>query len=182
LASVVPVYGLIPVSLVTPVTLSKDPTAMDMWPVTWAETSLPLPTVFGQDPHSGGNGIAGGVVDRTSCPSVLGWEDVKHPVFGWGTCAMPARQSFGLFVDGGGVVAGGEVGGGGSTGLCAKAEVANVRMRINRLRLITSWPAGMAPPVEERAVADRVELLCGLLGHENSALDYLVTETRRYGR
>src|SRR5258706_13415744 len=41
------------VTLVTPVTLSKDPTASDIWPVvTWAETSLPLPTVSGRGPRA----------------------------------------------------------------------------------------------------------------------------------
>src|SRR5258708_5165252 len=48
-----------PLSLVTPVTLSKDPMASEMWPVTTAETSLPLPTgrgasVFGSGPRAGG--------------------------------------------------------------------------------------------------------------------------------
>src|SRR5580704_14663734 len=87
---VAPLYGLVPVSLVMPVTLSKDPTASDMWPVTWAETSLPLPTVSGRRPRAGGYGTAGAVVHGTSCHWVLGYEDVKHPLCGWGTCAMPA--------------------------------------------------------------------------------------------
>src|SRR6266849_2777082 len=43
-----------PLSLVTPVTLSKDPMASEMWPVTWAETSLPLPTMSGRRPPPSG--------------------------------------------------------------------------------------------------------------------------------
>jgi hypothetical protein len=43
-----------PLSPVTPVTLSNDPTDMDMWPLTAAETSLPLPTVLGRGPRAGG--------------------------------------------------------------------------------------------------------------------------------
>jgi hypothetical protein len=39
-----PIPSTSPLSLVTPVTLSKDPMASEMWPVTWAETSLPAPT------------------------------------------------------------------------------------------------------------------------------------------
>src|ERR1700722_5269774 len=119
---VAPVYGLVPVSLVTPVTLSKEPTASDMWPVTWAETSLPLPTVSGRGPRAGRYGIAGAVVHGTSCHSVLGYDDVKHPFFGGGTCAMPARQSFGLCVDGGCVVVGAAEGATGPAGVCAKAD------------------------------------------------------------
>src|SRR5258708_22375679 len=87
-------------TLVTPVTLSKDPMASEMWPVTWAETSVPLPTVSGRRPRAGGYGRAGAVVHGTSCHSVLGYEDVKHPFFGTGTRAMPARQSVRLFAAG----------------------------------------------------------------------------------
>src|SRR6266851_7965074 len=104
-----------PLSLVTPVTLSKDPTASDMWPVTWAETSLPFPTVSGRGPRAGGYGRAGAVVHGTSCHSGLGYEDVKHPFFGRGTRAMPLRHSCRLFAGGGGVVADGGVG----FGVCA---------------------------------------------------------------
>jgi hypothetical protein len=116
-----------PVSLVTPVTLSKDPTAVDMWPVTSAETSFPLPTVRGRGPRAGGFGTAGGVVHGTSCHSVLGYEDVKHPFFGRGTCVMPARQSFRLCVGGACVVAGGALGAAESPDVCAKAAGANAR-------------------------------------------------------
>src|SRR5258708_2670644 len=45
-----------PLSLVTPVTLSNDPMASDMWPVvTWAETSLPLPIWSGRPPRGPGD-------------------------------------------------------------------------------------------------------------------------------
>jgi hypothetical protein len=47
-------FGFIPVSLVTPVTLSKDPIASDIWPDTSAVTSLPLPTMEGFGPRAGG--------------------------------------------------------------------------------------------------------------------------------
>jgi transposase len=44
-------------SLVTPVTLSKEPVAMDMNPIgTWAETPLPLPTMSDRNPCRGGCG------------------------------------------------------------------------------------------------------------------------------
>src|SRR4051794_13482621 len=51
-----PVPFTCPVSIVTPVTLSKDPTAVDMRPDTWAETSLPFPTTLGPGarPRAGG--------------------------------------------------------------------------------------------------------------------------------
>jgi len=41
-------------SLVTPVTLSKDPVAADINPDTWAEKSLPLPVLLGRGPPAGG--------------------------------------------------------------------------------------------------------------------------------
>ena len=41
-------------SSTTPVTLSKEPTAEVIVPVTWAEKSLPLPTVSGRGPLEGG--------------------------------------------------------------------------------------------------------------------------------
>ncbi len=105
------------VTLVTPVTLSKDPTASDMWPVTWAETSMPLPTWSVRPlPRAGGYGRAGAVVHGTSCHSGLGYEDVKHPFFGRGTRAMPLCQSCRLFVDGSGVVDGAGV----WLGVCAR--------------------------------------------------------------
>ena len=72
LACVVPVYGLIPVSLVTPVTLSKDPTAIDILNGVSAETSAPLPTMAGLGPRAGINGIAGAVVHGTSRHTLLG--------------------------------------------------------------------------------------------------------------
>src|SRR6516225_8233226 len=87
-------------TLVTPVTLSKDPMTSEMWLATWAETSLPLPTVSGRGPRAGGYGRAGAVVHGTSCHSVLGYEDVKHPFFGRGTRAMPLCQSCRVFADG----------------------------------------------------------------------------------
>src|SRR5215831_9992609 len=98
-------------TLVTPVTLSKDPMASDMWPVTWAETSMPLPIWSARPPpRAGGYGIAGAVVHGTSCHSVLGYEDVKHPFFGRGTRAMPLCQSCRVFADGCCVGAGGGFG------------------------------------------------------------------------
>ena len=106
--------------LVTPVTLSKDPTASEMWPVGWvtsAETSVPLPICSGwrRPPRAGGYGRAGGVAHGISCHSLLGYEDVKHPFFGWGIRAMPLRHSCRLFAGGGGVVADGAV----DFGVCA---------------------------------------------------------------
>jgi hypothetical protein len=99
------------VTLVTPVTLSKDPMASDMWPVTWAETSVPLPIWSGRRPPlAGGYGRAGAVVHGTSCHSVLGYEDVKHPFLGAGTRAIPLRQSCRVFADGACVAAGGGLG------------------------------------------------------------------------
>ena len=41
-------------SLCTPATLLKDPSAVEMMPGTWAELSLPLPTVSGRFPFAGG--------------------------------------------------------------------------------------------------------------------------------
>src|SRR6266446_5621924 len=103
------------VTLVTPVTLSKDPMASDMWPVTWAETSMPLPIWSGRPPpRAGGYGRAGAVVHGTSCHSAFGYEDVKHPFFGRGTRAMPLCQSCRVFADGCCVVAGG------GFGVCAR--------------------------------------------------------------
>jgi hypothetical protein len=105
------------VTLVTPVTLSKDPMASDIWPVTLVETSLPLPTVSDRrPPRAGGYGRAGAVVQGSSRHSVVGYEEVKHPFFGRGTRSMPLRQSCRLFADGGRVVAAGGVG----PGVCAR--------------------------------------------------------------
>jgi hypothetical protein len=66
--------NVVPVSLVMPVTVSKEPIAWDMTPVgAWAETSLPLPTAFmGREPNRGPCGLGGGVVHGTSRQSVFG--------------------------------------------------------------------------------------------------------------
>jgi hypothetical protein len=61
-----------PLSLVTPVTLSKDPIAVEMRSDTRAEASLPLPTMSGRGPLAGGNGRFGGVTQGTSCQPVFG--------------------------------------------------------------------------------------------------------------
>jgi hypothetical protein len=75
-------------------TLSKDPTAMEMVPVaTSVTTSLPLPTVGELGPLAGIKGIGGAALHGTSCHSVLGCDAVKQPGFATGTRAMPARQS-----------------------------------------------------------------------------------------
>lgn len=115
-----------PLSLVTSPTLSKDPTAEDMRPETWAEKSLPFPTVAGRGPRAGGYGRGGAVVHGTSCHSVLGNEDLKHPFFGRGVRDMVARQASRLCAAGGCVVACGGVGTGagsveGDAAGCAEA-------------------------------------------------------------
>src|SRR5437868_1562545 len=61
----------LPLSLVTPVTLSKDPVAVDMVPVALAIQSTSLPTVSERAPRTGGYGRGGAVVHGTSCHSVL---------------------------------------------------------------------------------------------------------------
>ena len=106
--------------------------ASDMWPVvTWAETSWPLPIWSGRPPpRAGGYGRAGAVVHGTSCHSVLGYEDVKHPFFGAGTRAMPLRQSCRALTDGGGVAA---AGGGLGFGVCARPSGA-VNNAVNTAR------------------------------------------------
>ncbi|HLK83421.1 MAG TPA: hypothetical protein VKT99_18285 [Xanthobacteraceae bacterium] len=109
-------FGSESVTLVTPVMLSKDPIASEIWLATWAETSLPPPTVSGRRPRAGGYGRAGAVVHGTSCHWVLGYEEVKHPLFGSGTCLMLLCQSRRLFEDGCGVTAGAGVG----VGVCAR--------------------------------------------------------------
>jgi hypothetical protein len=98
-----------PLSLVTPVTLSKDPTAEDMEPVTWAEKSLPLPTLSDRGPRAGGYGAGGAVVHGTDCHWVFGYVALKHPFFGIGARDIDARQASWL-MDGAGdgcAVAGG---------------------------------------------------------------------------
>jgi hypothetical protein len=76
------------------VTLSKDPVAEDMVRGdTWAAKSLPLPTILGRGPLAGGCGFVGAVVHGTSRHSGLGYDDVKHPVFGNGVRDMVARQA-----------------------------------------------------------------------------------------
>jgi hypothetical protein len=104
----------VPVSLVTPVTLSNDPTALDMQPgkvlqftnpygelpIASADASFPLPTLSGRGPRAGGYGSAGAVVQDTSCQSVLGYEDAKHPLLDGGIRAMPALQFFNSSADG----------------------------------------------------------------------------------
>src|SRR5208282_128519 len=98
-----------PLSLVTPATLSKDPTASDMEPDdTWAAKSLPLPTVSGRRPRAGGYGCSGGVAHGTSCHSVFGYVALKHPFFGMGARDMDARQASHCAGDGRAVVSGGE--------------------------------------------------------------------------
>ncbi|WGJ15797.1 hypothetical protein QEV83_05935 [Methylocapsa sp. D3K7] len=69
-----PLLHVVPVSLVTPVTVSKEPIDWDMKPLgAWAETSLPLPMTWGDEsPRRGPCGLGGGVVHGTSC----------HPLFG----------------------------------------------------------------------------------------------------
>jgi len=70
-------------SLVTPVTLSKNPTAEDIGPeIEVATQSVVLPTIWARRPRAGGCGYGGAVVQGTSRHSVLGYEDVKHPFFG----------------------------------------------------------------------------------------------------
>ena len=62
-----------PLSLVTPVTLSKEPVAWEMKPVgTWGATSLPLPTTSGRGPRRGGCGYFGVGVQGTSTQSDFG--------------------------------------------------------------------------------------------------------------
>jgi hypothetical protein len=75
-------------SIVTPVTLSKDPTAADTVLVARAIQSTSLPTVSGRAPRAGGYGRGGAVVHGTSCHSVLGYEDLKHPFFRTGVRDM----------------------------------------------------------------------------------------------
>src|SRR5215475_4581613 len=67
---------------------------------TWAEKSLPLPTVAARGPRAGRCGRRGADVHVTSCHSMLGYKDLKHPFFGWGVRDMVSRQAFRLCVDG----------------------------------------------------------------------------------
>jgi hypothetical protein len=97
-----PAPNVVPVSVVRPVIgLSKDPVAEDIFAITSAETSLPLPTVSGQGRSDGGYGRCGGVAQGTSCHSVLGSEDLKHPFFGTGIRDIFSRHAFRLSADGG---------------------------------------------------------------------------------
>jgi hypothetical protein len=115
------------VSLVTPVTLSKDPCAQDIVvSVTLAVQSMPLPTISGRDPRAGGYGRGSAVVHATSCHSVFGKEDSKHPFFGTGVRDMVASQASWLWAGAVWEVACGAVCGGadcadGGAG-CAEAE------------------------------------------------------------
>jgi len=80
-------------TLVTPVTESKEPIAVDMNPVgAWAEISLPAPTTNGRGPRLGGMGMGGAVEHGTSCHSVFGYSEVKHPALGAGKCGMASRH------------------------------------------------------------------------------------------
>ena len=66
-----PLTGM--VSLVTPLTLSKDPIAWDMAPVALlAVQSVEFPTVSGRCPAAGRNGRGRGAAHGTSFHSVLG--------------------------------------------------------------------------------------------------------------
>jgi hypothetical protein len=76
-----------------------------MVPVTVATQSTPLPTVSERAPRTGGYGRGGAVVHGTSCHSVLGYEDLKHPFFGTGVRDMVARQVSRACADGGWEVA-----------------------------------------------------------------------------
>src|SRR5579862_1073335 len=83
-----------PLSLVTSVTVSKEPIAVEMNPVgAWAEMSLLLPTTRGRAPLFGGIGRCGAALHATSRHSLPGYEAWKHPFFGSGTCANDTRQS-----------------------------------------------------------------------------------------
>src|SRR6266850_6941204 len=55
-----------PVSVATPTTFSKDPSAADVLPVTCAAKSTPFPTVKGRAPVFGPNGTARGVTHGTA--------------------------------------------------------------------------------------------------------------------
>ena len=69
---------------VTPLTLMNDPVTLDIGPpVTEKSWPSPSPTW---------NGIDGAFTQGTSCHSLLGYEALKHPFFGKGTCAMDFRQ------------------------------------------------------------------------------------------
>ena len=96
-------------------------------PGTWAEASVPLPMVSadGGLPCTGGYGRCGAVVHGTSCQSALGYEVVKHPFFGRGTCAIPARQFFCCSANGCCMVAGAVTGAAEPPGTCARTEAQN---------------------------------------------------------
>src|SRR5689334_17506905 len=77
-----------PLSLVTPLTLSKLPSAAVIVPVTAAEMSLPLPTVNGRWPADGPYGCCGGATHATFVHATFGNAALKHPFAGVRSLAM----------------------------------------------------------------------------------------------
>src|SRR5262245_51774794 len=82
-----------PLMLVTPITLSNDPTAPVRVPVSSAEKSLPSPAATGRGPIAGVLGWSCGVVQATSCHSSRGYFALKQPFFGRGTSAIALFHS-----------------------------------------------------------------------------------------
>jgi hypothetical protein len=123
---------VVPVSLITPVTLfvtlSKDPTAVDIGSDTdtVADASVPFPTLAALSPRAGKYGFRK-VAHGTSFHSVLGYVAPKHlslfslVFFGSGTREISARQSARLFGDATGTAGSLALG----VSFCAKPTIGN---------------------------------------------------------
>lgn len=81
------------VSLVTPLTLGKDPTAERIPPSVRATKSVPPPTIFGPGPLAGSSGRCGPTAHGTSRHTVLGYDALKHPFLGKRARNMEDRQA-----------------------------------------------------------------------------------------
>src|SRR5947207_7321545 len=81
-----PLPNVVPVSLVTPVTLSKEPVAEDMrfGAATVAAKSVPFPTWLG---------FSGGFSHETSSHAVAGYVALKHPFLGSGARNMASCEA-----------------------------------------------------------------------------------------
>src|SRR3954471_11589347 len=84
--------------LVTPDTVSNEPSAAEIRPLlTRAAQSVPLPTVCGRRPLTGGYGRSGGVAHATCFHSTRGNSDLKHPLSGIASSRIAVCQSSWVF-------------------------------------------------------------------------------------
>jgi hypothetical protein len=84
---------VVPVSLVTPDTVGKEPVAVDKVPdVATTSWSVPFPTSCGLVRPEGRWGRFGAVTHWTSDQEVLGWCASKQPCLGKGVAAISFRQ------------------------------------------------------------------------------------------